>query len=130
MNIAVVGTGYVGLVTGVALSEIGHTVTCIDLDEAKVNRMQQAQSPIYEPGLDELMKKNIEASRLFFTTKHHEGFSQAKVIYIAVGTPQKEDGTADLRFIEAVSRDIADNIKESAIVVTKSTVPVGTNEKN
>jgi UDPglucose 6-dehydrogenase len=127
-KIAVVGTGYVGLVTGVALSEIGHDVTCVDLDEAKVSRMQNGESPIFEPELDELMVKNIKEARLKFTTSHSEAFTSADVIYIAVGTPQKEDGTADLRFVEAVASDIAANIKEPVVVVTKSTVPVGTND--
>jgi UDPglucose 6-dehydrogenase len=129
MQIAVVGTGYVGLVTGVCLSDIGHHVTCVDIDENKVERMKQGISPIFEPGLEELMIKNYEAGRLNFTTKHADAFNQAKVIYIAVGTPQREDGTADLRFIEQVAIDIAKNLQQDAIVVTKSTVPVGTNEK-
>lgn len=127
-KIAVVGTGYVGLVTGVALSEIGHRVTCIDLDPKKVALMQSGKSPIYEPGLEELMVKNIEAGRLTFTSVHKEGFAEADVIYIAVGTPQSEDGKADLRYIEGAARDIAANITKEVIVVTKSTVPVGTNE--
>jgi UDPglucose 6-dehydrogenase len=129
-KIAVVGTGYVGLVTGVCLSEIGHDVTCVDIDEQKVQKMRQGISPIYEPDLDELMKKNIEKGRLHFTTSHKEAFAKAEVIYIAVGTPQKEDGSADLRFVEQVAKDIAENIeKDGFIVVTKSTVPVGTNHK-
>jgi UDPglucose 6-dehydrogenase len=129
-KIAVVGTGYVGLVTGVCLSEIGHHVTCVDVDEQKVQKMREGISPIYEPGLEELMKKNIENGRLHFTTSHKEAFSEAEVIYIAVGTPQKEDGSADLRFVEQVAKDIAENIeKDGVIVVTKSTVPVGTNYK-
>lgn len=129
MQIAVVGTGYVGLVTGVCLSDIGHHVTCVDIDEAKVERMKQGISPIFEPGLEELMVKNYEAGRLDFTTKHAEAFQNAQVVYIAVGTPQKEDGTADLRFIEQVAKDIAQNLQDHVVVVTKSTVPVGTNEK-
>jgi len=127
MKIAVVGTGYVGLVTGTCLSEIGHTVTCIDIDSIKVERMRAGQSPIYEPGLDELMTKNIKENRLFFTTQHEVGFDDADVIYIAVGTPEKEDGSANLKFVEQVAKDIATNVKKDTIVVTKSTVPVGTN---
>ena len=127
-NIAVVGTGYVGLVTGVALSEIGHTVTCVDIDEQKVASMRDGISPIYEPGLSELMKKNYKAGRLSFTTSHEMAFAGADAIYIAVGTPQKEDGTADLSFIESVARDIAEHLTDYAVVVTKSTVPVGTND--
>ncbi|MCR6112266.1 UDP-glucose/GDP-mannose dehydrogenase family protein [Bacillus sp. A301a_S52] len=127
-KIAVVGTGYVGLVTGVALSDIGHDVTCIDIDEHKVKRMQEGKSPIYEPGLDDVMVRNIEAGRLHFTTSHQEGFNSKDVIYIAVGTPEKEDGTADLRFIDQVAADIAAHVTDDVIIVTKSTVPVGTND--
>ncbi|RAK20389.1 UDPglucose 6-dehydrogenase [Anoxybacillus vitaminiphilus] len=127
MKISVVGTGYVGLVTGVSLSHIGHYVTCIDIDETKVEKMRQGISPIYEPGLEELMKENIQAGRLFFTTSHQEGFRDVDVIYIAVGTPEKEDGSANLSYIEQAVRDIAANITKDIIVVTKSTVPVGTN---
>jgi UDPglucose 6-dehydrogenase len=128
MKIAVVGTGYVGLVTGVCLSEVGHRVTCVDVNEEKVQKMRDGLSPIYEPGLDELMLKNIEAQRLFFSTQHKEAFEDADVIYIAVGTPQNEDGSANLIFIEQVAKDIAANISKDVIVVTKSTVPVGTND--
>lgn len=127
MNIAVVGTGYVGLVTGVGLSEVGHSVTCIDMDEKKVEKMQGGQSPIYEPGLDELMLKNIEAGRLSFTIDHLMAFKEAQVIYIAVGTPENEDGTANLTYVNQVIEQIAQNVKRDIIVVTKSTVPVGTN---
>ncbi|MFB4163895.1 UDP-glucose/GDP-mannose dehydrogenase family protein [Alteribacillus sp. JSM 102045] len=127
-NIAVVGTGYVGLVTGVALSEIGHSVTCIDIDEAKVEKMNRGASPIYEPGLEDLMKANIERGRLHFTSSYLDGFERAEVAYIAVGTPEKEDGTADLRFIETVAKSIAQHAKRDMVVVTKSTVPVGTND--
>jgi len=129
MKIAVVGTGYVGLVTGVCLSEIGHTVTCIDIDSSKIAKMRFGISPIYEPGLDELMLKNINENRLFFTTEHTTGFDNADVIYIAVGTPENEDGSANLSFIEQVAKDIATHVTKDAVVVTKSTVPVGTNDK-
>ncbi|EJS74041.1 UDP-glucose dehydrogenase family protein [Bacillus wiedmannii] len=127
MKIAVVGTGYVGLVTGVALSHIGHDVTCVDIDEKKVKRMGKGISPIYEPGLEELMLQNIEENRLYFTTSHQEGFENAEVVYIAVGTPEREDGSANLSYIEQVAKDIAKNAQRDIIVVTKSTVPVGTN---
>ncbi|PEU74707.1 UDP-glucose 6-dehydrogenase [Bacillus cereus] len=127
MKIAVVGTGYVGLVTGVALSHIGHDVTCVDIDEKKVERMRKGISPIYEPRLEELMLQNIEANRLYFTTSHQEGFENAEVVYIAVGTPEREDGSANLSYIEQVAKDIAKNAQRDIIVVTKSTVPVGTN---
>lgn len=128
MKIAIVGTGYVGLVTGTCLSDIGHSVTCIDIDQNKVNKMRAGVPPIYEPGLGELMKKNIQENRLFFTTNHEEGFEGAEVIYIAVGTPEKEDGSANLSYIEQVAKDIAFHIESDVIVVTKSTVPVGTND--
>src|SRR5690606_33140579 len=111
MQIAVVGTGYVGLVTGVCLSDIGHHVTCIDIDESKVQLMRNGVAPIYEPGLEELMKKNIDQGRLFFTTNHQEGFSEAEVVYIAVGTPQTASGEADLRFVDQVAKDIGHNVK-------------------
>jgi UDPglucose 6-dehydrogenase len=128
MNISIVGTGYVGLVTGVSLSEIGHHVTCIDIDEEKVNKMRNGISPIFEPGLDELMTKNIAKNRLRFETDYEIGFADTEVIFIAVGTPQKEDGQAELKYVTAVAKAIAENVKNDVIVVTKSTVPVGTNE--
>ncbi|WP_144501122.1 UDP-glucose dehydrogenase family protein [Bacillus nitratireducens] len=128
MNIAIFGTGYVGLVTGVCLSDIGHRVTCIDIDENKVAKMKEGVSPIYEPGLDELMSKNIKEHRLLFTTDCRQGIENADVIYIAVGTPQQADGSANLQYIEQVALDIANNLKKDSIVVIKSTVPVGTND--
>ncbi|MGE6538996.1 UDP-glucose dehydrogenase family protein [Bacillus luti] len=128
MNIAIFGTGYVGLVTGVCLSDIGHRVTCIDIDEHKVTRMKAGISPIYEPGLDDLMSKNIKENRLLFTTDCRQGIEEADVIYIAVGTPQQADGSANLQYIEQVALDIANNLKKDSIVVIKSTVPVGTND--
>ncbi|MFC9417757.1 UDP-glucose dehydrogenase family protein [Bacillus mobilis] len=127
MNIAVVGTGYVGLVTGVGLSEIGHNVICIDTNDKKVEQMKRGKSPIYEPGLDTLMLKNIDAGRLSFTTDHSMAFEEVEVIYIAVGTPENEDGTANLTYVNQVIEQIAQNIQKDIIVVTKSTVPVGTN---
>ncbi|MFV1453309.1 UDP-glucose dehydrogenase family protein [Bacillus mycoides] len=128
MNIAIFGTGYVGLVTGVCLSDIGHRVTCIDIDEHKVTRMKAGISPIYEPGLDELMSKNIKENRLLFTTDCCQGIENADIIYIAVGTPQQADGSANLQYIEQVAKDIAVNLVKDTIVVIKSTVPVGTND--
>jgi UDPglucose 6-dehydrogenase len=128
MEIAIIGTGYVGLVTGVCLSEVGHHVTCIDTDKSKVELMSSGKSPIYEPGLDELMQKNIKANRLSFTSDFKEGLKNKEVIFIAVGTPQREDGKADLSYIEDAAKSIAKFINNDVIVVTKSTVPVGTNE--
>lgn len=128
-KIAIVGTGYVGLVTGVALSDVGHDVTCVDIDETKVAKMNQGLSPIYEPGLAELMTKNIERGNLHFTTDHSIAFRDADAIYIAVGTPERADGSANLDFVQQVARDIAAHVTDKgAVVVTKSTVPVGTNK--
>lgn len=118
-----------GLVTGVCLAEIGYHVTCIDTDKEKIELMSKGISPIYEPGLSELMMKNFELGRLDFTTNHAEGFDQADVIYIAVGTPENEDGSANLTFVESVATTIAQTAKKDTIVVTKSTVPVGTNDR-
>lgn len=128
MNVTVVGTGYVGLVTGVCLSEINHQVICIDTDEEKIRKMQSGVSPIYEPGLDELMQKNIEKGTLHFTSNHQQGFENAEVIFIAVGTPQLPDGSANLQYVETVAKSIAKYVQQDVIVVTKSTVPVGTND--
>ena len=127
MKIAVVGTGYVGLVTGVSLSEIGHNVCCIDTDEEKILKMKKGLSPIYEPGLEELMVKNFQVGRLNFSSDYSAIFKHAELIYIAVGTPENEDGTANLTFINQVVDQIAQSIENDVIVVTKSTVPVGTN---
>lgn len=129
MKISIIGTGYVGLVTGVTLAEIGHRVICIDTDAQKVQRMSKGISPIYEPGLTELMTKNILQKRLSFTTGHQEGLRHADVVYIAVGTPEKPDGSADLSYVEQAAIDIAQNISRDTIIITKSTVPVGTNHK-
>ena len=128
MKIAVVGTGYVGLVTGVALSEVGHEVICIDTDSNKVESMKAGISPIYEPGLEELMLKNISQKRLTFTVDHETGFADAEVIFIAVGTPQLPNGKANLEFIKNVCKSIGRYVKNDVLVVTKSTVPVGTSE--
>jgi nucleotide sugar dehydrogenase len=127
MKIAVIGTGYVGLVTGVALSDIGHSVTCIDIDPSKVEKLNQGIPTIYEPGLKDLIRKNIREHRLSFTAEHKTGLKDAKVVYIAVGTPQRPDGSANLDYVEHAARDIAANIDQSIVVVIKSTVPVGTN---
>lgn len=127
MDIAIIGTGYVGLVTGACLSEIGHNVTCIEIDKEKVKKMRLGNSPIYEPGLGELMVNNIQKERLNFTISHKEGLANKQIIYIAVGTPQEVDGSANLKFIKQAAKDIAQNITNDVIIVTKSTVPVGTN---
>jgi UDPglucose 6-dehydrogenase len=129
MNIAIVGTGYVGLVTGTCFSEMGINVTCVDVDANKISRLKQGNVPIYEPGLDELVKKNYQVGRLQFTTDLTSCLDDVEVIFSAVGTPPDEDGSADLRYVLDVARTIGKNIRQYVLVVTKSTVPVGTAQK-
>src|SRR6056297_4003190 len=130
MKIAVVGTGYVGLVSGVCFSDFGHEVVCVDKDAAKVARLRSGEVPIYEPGLDELIAKNTEAGRLSFTTDLEEALEGAGAAFIAVGTPARRgDGHADLTYVMAVAQDIAQTAKDYIVIVTKSTVPVATNRK-
>jgi UDPglucose 6-dehydrogenase len=129
MKITVAGTGYVGLVTGVCLAELGHHVTCIDIQSQKIKMLQSGLSPIYEPGLEPLLIKNQSNNQLNFTTNPQIAYTQAEIIFITVGTPEKEDGTADLHYIENVCLSIAEHIENDVIICTKSTVPVGTNEK-
>lgn len=129
MKVSVIGSGYVGLVTGVTLSEIGHDVACIDVDKQKIEKLKKAISPIYEPGLSEMMAKNIAAQRLIFTDQHHVGLADADVIYIAVGTPENEDGSVNLQYVERAALDIASHVTKNVIIVLKSTVPVGTNHQ-
>ncbi|MDS0526658.1 UDP-glucose/GDP-mannose dehydrogenase family protein [Clostridium sp. SHJSY1] len=129
MNIVVAGTGYVGLVTGACLSEVGHNVTCVDIDEKKVNLMKQGISPIYEPGLDELLDRNYRSGRLDFTTDYKNAYKNADIIFIGVGTPEREDGSANLSYVFSVCKQIAENIEKDCLVVVKSTVPIGTNDK-
>lgn len=126
MNVAVVGTGYVGLVAGAGLAETGNQVVCVDIDEAKVEALRRGEIPIYEPGLEELVKRNVEAGRLSFTTELPQAVASARVVFIAVGTPPDEDGSADLQHVLAVARDIGRSMTDELVVVTKSTVPVGT----
>lgn len=129
MQIAVAGTGYVGLVTGVCLAEIGHNVTCIDIDEGKIDMLKRGISPIFEPGLEELIRKNTQIERLFFTSNPKEAYKDKDIIIIAVGTPENEDGSANLSYIQKVVRDIVNHINCPTILATKSTVPVGTNDQ-
>src|ERR671932_97756 len=129
MNIAVIGTGYVGLVTGTCFAEFGTSVTCVDVDAAKIERLKRGEMPIYEPGLDQLVAKNTQAGRLHFTTDVRTAVEQALVIFLAVGTPPREDGSADLSFIEGAARDVARYMNGYKVIVTKSTVPVGTGER-
>jgi UDPglucose 6-dehydrogenase len=126
MHIAVVGTGYVGLVTGTCFAEFGVDVTCVDVDAEKIERLRRGQIPIYEPGLEQLVTKNAEAGRLHFTTDLQAAVEHALVIFLAVGTPPKEDGSADLSFLEEAARQIARTMTGYKVIVTKSTVPVGT----
>ena len=129
IKIAVAGTGYVGLVAGVCFAEKGHDVTCVDVDENKVKIMREGKSPIYEEGLEELMQKNIAAGRLHFTTDYKIAYKDADAIFIGVGTPEQPDGSANLSYVATVSRQIAESIEKDCLVVVKSTVPVGTNDK-
>lgn len=126
MQIAIVGSGYVGLVTGVCLSDVGHTVVCVDNDSAKVAKLRGGQIPIFEPGLEGLVKRNVEHERLSFTTDLGLALKGASCVFIAVGTPQGEDGSADLKYVEAVARDVGRKADHDMLVIVKSTVPVGT----
>ena len=129
MNIAIVGTGYVGLVSGTCFAETGVNVTCIDVDESKIERLQKGEIPIYEPGLDEMVRKNVAAGRLKFSTSLASVLNEQDIVFSAVGTPPDEDGSADLKYVLAVAREIGRNISDYIVVVTKSTVPIGTSEK-
>ena len=128
MKVSVIGTGYVGLVSGTCFAEIGHQVTCIDIDEKKVQMLQNAQSPIYEPGLNDLLKRNITANRLHFSTGY-DSCNEADITFLAVGTPSGDDGNADLTYLESAAMSVAKNLKDNGVIVIKSTVPVGTGKK-
>ncbi|MEG2849973.1 MAG: 3-hydroxyacyl-CoA dehydrogenase NAD-binding domain-containing protein, partial [Bacteroidales bacterium] len=123
MNIAVVGTGYVGLVSGTCFSEMGVNVTCIDINEQKINNLKKGIVPIYEPGLDELIQKNVADGRLHFSISLESCIDDTDVVFIAVGTPPGEDGSADLQYVLNVARTFGRNIKKYTLLVTKSTVP-------
>ncbi|MDP4145737.1 MAG: UDP-glucose/GDP-mannose dehydrogenase family protein [Bacillota bacterium] len=129
MKIVIAGTGYVGLVTGTCLSEVGHNVLCVDIDEKKVELMKDGISPIYEPDLEELIKKNYKAGRLDFTTDYANAFKDSDTIFIAVGTPEREDGSANLDYVYNVAKQIAENIEKDCLIVIKSTVPIGVNDQ-
>jgi len=129
MRVAVIGTGYVGLVAGTCFAESGNTVTCVDIDEKKIRRLEGGDVPIYEPGLEELLKRNLHDGRLKFTTRYEEAIPGAEVAFIAVGTPSGEDGGADLKYVLEAARSIARNMTGYLTVVDKSTVPVGTAKK-
>ena len=129
MKIAVVGTGYVGLVTGTCFADTGNEVICVDIDEKKVERMRNGEVPIYEPYLDTVFERNINQGRLTFTTNLVEGIEDAEVIFLALPTPPGEDGSADLSYVLGVAEELGKLLKKYVVVVDKSTVPVGTAEK-
>ncbi|MEI6596045.1 MAG: UDP-glucose/GDP-mannose dehydrogenase family protein [Bacteroidota bacterium] len=129
MKIAVIGTGYVGLVTGTCFAEVGIDVTCIDIDKNKIENLKKGILPIYEPGLEEMVVRNFEAKRLHFSTSLAESIKGCDVAFIAVGTPPGEDGSADLKYVLGVAKEIGENMSEYGVIVTKSTVPVGTAKK-
>ncbi|MDF2529748.1 MAG: UDP-glucose 6-dehydrogenase [Gammaproteobacteria bacterium] len=126
MKIGVFGSGYVGLVTGTCFAEVGNHVTCVDIDQARVSKLTQGESPIYEPGLTELLKKNIHEQRLHFTTEAASAISDSQILFIAVGTPQSDDGSADMRYVMEVAKTIGQHMNDYRVIVNKSTVPVGT----
>ena len=129
MNVGVIGAGYVGLVTGACFAEFGVNVTCIDTNEGRINLLQKGVVPFYEPGLEELIRKNVNEGRLQFSNNTAESVKKSDVIFIAVGTPSLEDGSADLSYVDSVARTIAENLNGYKVIVTKSTVPVGTGER-
>ncbi|MCK4699014.1 MAG: UDP-glucose/GDP-mannose dehydrogenase family protein, partial [Bacteroidales bacterium] len=129
MKVSIIGTGYVGLVTGTCFSETGLSVTCVDIDKEKVEGLKKGKVPIYEPGLELMIKRNVEKGRLLFTTTLKESLVDADAVFIAVGTPPDEDGSADLKHVLTVGREIGQLIDHYMVIVTKSTVPVGTAEK-
>ena len=129
MRIAIVGTGYVGLVSGACLSEMGNTVTCVDIDADKIARLNKGVLPIYEPGLESIVVSNSKKRNLFFTTSLEESLRDSEIVFIAVGTPMGEDGSADLSYVLAVAKEIGQTITKSIVVADKSTVPVGTADR-
>lgn len=129
MHIAVIGSGYVGLVTGACFAEFGVDVTCVDVDAAKIARLSAGEIPIYEPGLEQLISRNTQAGRLRFTTDVRTAVDEGLVIFLAVGTPAKTDGSADLSYIESAARSVAEHMRSYKVIVTKSTVPIGTGER-
>jgi UDPglucose 6-dehydrogenase len=129
MKITIVGTGYVGLVTGACFSEVGIDVTCVDIDEKKISNLKEGIIPIYEPGLEKMVRRNIDKKRLHFSTRLADSLEDVDVVFSAVGTPPDEDGSADLQYVLKVAREVGENMNNYTLVVTKSTVPVGTAEK-
>ncbi|MFD2529236.1 UDP-glucose dehydrogenase family protein [Polaribacter marinaquae] len=129
MNIAVIGSGYVGLVSGTCFAEMGNKVTCVDIDQNKIQKLEQGIIPIFEPGLEQMVLKNVKNNNLFFTTQLGEAISDAEIVFIAVGTPMGDDGSADLQYVLAVAKSIGETMGKRLIVVDKSTVPIGTADK-
>lgn len=129
MQLTIAGTGYVGLVAGVCFAKVGHDVTCVDIDAAKIERLNRGESPIYEKDLEEYLKDGLESGRLRFTTDYASAYKEPDVIFIGVGTPELPDGSANLAYVASVARQIAENVERDCLVVVKSTVPVGTNDK-
>src|SRR6185312_7348880 len=129
MKVTIFGTGYVGLVTGACLAEMGNHVLCVDIDAAKVERLKRGEIPIFEPGLEAIVQRNHAGGRLDFTTDAAPAIAHAELIFIAVGTPPDEDGSADLQYVQAVARTIGRHLDHYAVVVNKSTVPVGTADR-
>ena len=129
MKLTIIGTGYVGLVTGTCFAEMGNNVTCVDIDAQKVEKLKQGIIPIYEPGLEDMVIRNHQKGNLTFSTSLAEGMRGAEIAFIAVGTPMGEDGSADLKYVLAVAKEIGKNINKPLVVVDKSTVPVGTADK-
>ena len=126
MNIAVVGTGYVGLVSGTCFAEMGINVTCVDVMQEKIDKLNNGEIPIYEPGLEEMVLRNMNAGRLKFTTQLTDVLNKVSIVFSAVGTPPDEDGSADLKYVLEVARTVGQHMNKYLVIVTKSTVPVGT----
>ena len=129
MQIAVFGSGYVGLVAGACFADIGNDVICVDIDKNKIDQLNQGKVPIFEPGLDDIIKRNVKEERLSFTTDKISAIQKSQVIFIAVGTPPDEDGSADLKHVLDVAKSIGKNLDKFKVIVDKSTVPVGTADK-
>ena len=129
MNITVIGSGYVGLVSGTCFAEMGNKVTCVDIDSVKIEKLNQGVIPIFEPGLETMVLKNVKNKNLFFTTKLHEALKSSEIAFIAVGTPMGDDGSADLQYVLAVAKSIGQSMQKRLIIVDKSTVPIGTADK-
>ncbi|MDD4068149.1 MAG: nucleotide sugar dehydrogenase, partial [Bacteroidales bacterium] len=129
MKTVIVGSGYVGLVTGTCFAEMGIEVTCVDIDQKKIENLKNGISPIYEPGLDEMIERNVAKKRLSFSTSLKDSLKDANIVFSAVGTPSDEDGSADLKYVLDVAKEVGENIEDYCLIVTKSTVPVGTAQK-